>query len=80
MWLSGLALFVLVFGLAFTPRQVTTMPQPRRPISVGIEILRDNHYLGDEGVGWLLFPLPWLQRPLLTSRASGARQESNAFS
>jgi hypothetical protein len=24
---------------------------------VGIEILRDNPYFGDEGVGWLLFPL-----------------------
>ena len=57
MWLSGLALFVLVFGLAFTPRQVHDDAPAPIDNPVGIEILRNNSYLGDEGVGWLLFPL-----------------------
>jgi hypothetical protein len=58
MWLSGLALFVVVFGLAFTPPQVhDDAPAPIDQSRWGSKSCGINPYLGDEGVGWLLFPL-----------------------
>jgi hypothetical protein len=81
MWLSGLALFVFVFGLAFTPRQVhDDAPAPIDQSPWGSKMLRDNPYLGYEGVGWLLFPLARVAATASYISRFRRLPESNAFS
>jgi hypothetical protein len=55
-WFNAMAIAILMFGLAFTPRLIHEEGPAPIENPLGISLLKGTIF-SDEGVGWLLFPI-----------------------